>query len=285
MDEEDQIEVKDEKTTLESAITAADGVVTKDEKKETPPPAKDPKEVKDPVEETLTDDEALSEEEAKQALEFWKALKDPVKGTAVVEFLAKQAGFSKPPETKKEAETQADKITDIIKEEFGEDMAFLVPKLSAAIKRILKEEVETTVLSKTEDLRSHLERQEEQKIVDAGNVKQKAIAKEFFGADELPANVLTHMNKLMDEINPSPKMGMDKYIQTLFDLTVVQLKLKPKAQSERIDRNRTNAPSRLANERAAGASTETTNGSKKINLDSAIKLAMDDIEKEFASSD
>lgn len=80
--------------------------------------------------------------EEKQAIEFYKALKDPKQGPELISFLAKQAGLeikegAKPAEVKKD-------ILDALKEEAG-DYGFLIEKIGPGLKKMIDEAVSAQV--------------------------------------------------------------------------------------------------------------------------------------------
>lgn len=80
--------------------------------------------------------------EEKQAIEFYKALRDPKQGPELIKFLAQQAGLSVTAETKP-TEVKKD-ILEALKEEAG-DYGFLIEKIGPGLKKMIDEAVNTQV--------------------------------------------------------------------------------------------------------------------------------------------
>src|SRR5665213_606518 len=88
----------------------------------------------------------LTPEQQQYAKDLFLALNDPNSAKIVVEALAKQAGLI---ETKAEEKVVVKTITELLKENLGEDLSFLGDKLAPAIEATVKQ----LVAEQTKDIR------------------------------------------------------------------------------------------------------------------------------------
>lgn len=230
-------------------------------------------EKKTPVEES---DKTESIETA-QALELFRALKDPTKAGQIVDFLAQQAGYSKKEIAKADPKELKDDVLEIIKEEMGEEFSFLSPKLAKAIARVVDKKTE----EHQKDIREKLERQEQEKLNSQAQKAQERLAKEFFDADEIPDNVAKEMGKIMDRVTPSQDTSVSDYMTDVFYAAVSKLGLTKvdKAKQDRINKNKTDAASRLAAGRNPTGTPERDT-SKQLTRTEAIRLAIEQAQRE-----
>lgn len=275
---DDKVVEKVEKLTLTSAIDAA--VVTEDKKIEGADTTVDPDKKDDKVDDKKDDKSfGLSEDEQTQARQLFAALKDPDKAPIILEAIAKQGGYAKI-ETKKEAVEAKKDLKARLTEHLGEDLSVLAERLAPAIDSYIEEKLKE---SQT-DIRATLAKREEEKLAEVALTSQKRLAQDFFKKDEIPEDILSDMNKMMDRITPTKDMSVGDYIESIFYSVVGKRGLTKGgiATEDRIKKNRTDAPVRLA---SAGVATRPgdTNGrdnSTKMSLTAAIDKAVAELEKE-----
>lgn len=262
--------------TVNSAVTEA--IKTEEAKTETPKtetkPAEEKKEPEKKEEKPAED--GLSEAEKTQAEQLFKALKNPETQGSVIEFLAKQAGYQKI-ETKQEAKEVKDEVLETLKESLGEQFDFLADKLAPAINKI----VDKKLTENTKDIREKLNEGEEDKLRSAADIKQRELAKEYFDSDAIPDDILEDMEKMMDKISPTKDMTVQQYVETVFYAVAGKRKLTPttKTSKERTEKNKNDAASHLASSGAKQADAIPV-GSKKMNLNEAVKAAMEAVKLE-----
>jgi DNA-directed RNA polymerase beta subunit len=285
----------EDKTTIaqdrKEAIAAAVGAVEKDLGK-----VEDTKvetKVEDKKEETKKEDKPVEktkdELEAEQvytqkAIQLMKALDNPETAPTVVDYLARQLGYIKPPETKTEVKEVKNAIHEALRESLSDkdtalDMSFLADKLAPAIEKILK----TQLAESQKDIRESFERQEADKLKSQSASAIEKVSTDFFGAGEsLPPAVEKEMSSFMDKVAPSADMTVKEYIELAFHSAVGKLgltKVDPK-QKQRTSTNRTDAASRLASERSPAEENLKTDTSKPMSRKDAIKAAIEAVEKQ-----
>src|SRR5215467_15707811 len=149
------------------------------------------------------------DEEATQGKTLIQALKDPTKAPLVVDFLARQLGYTKG-ENKTQTEVKKD-IQEVIAEHLGEEFKFLAPKLTPAIKeavkQILDERGDTSA-----DLRERVNKAELRELESEAARTHVELAQEWFGSNDMPANVIQAMSQAMDDLPPTnPNMAAATY--------------------------------------------------------------------------
>jgi hypothetical protein len=267
-----EVKVPD-KQSLSASVEAA--AATHDTKEpEVKEPEKKESDKKAETKEEPKKDE-LSALEQEQATQLFRALKNPETAPRVIEIMAKEAGFEKIT-TKKEAAEVKDDVLDALKESLGTDFDFLADKLAPAIKKI----VDSKLAENTRDIRDRLSQEDENKLANAADKKQTTIAREYFDAEVLPDNILDEMSKMMDKVNPSKDMSVEEYVENIFYAVAGKLHLTPttKSSTEKANKNRSDAPSRLASsgtKQPVGVAV----GSKKMGLDEAVRSAVESMEE------
>jgi hypothetical protein len=98
-----------------------------------------PVETEQPPVETPEGEKAPADEDAQRAMQFWQALQNPETQPHVIEFLAKQAGYSLQKAQTEAApqETAPTSVGEILAQHLGEEYAFLAPKLGSALEQAL----------------------------------------------------------------------------------------------------------------------------------------------------
>lgn len=269
-----EVKVPD-KQSLSASVEAA--VATHDTKESE---TKEPKEpVKEPDKKVETKEEPKKDElsalEQEQATQLFRALKNPETAPRVIEIMAKEAGFEKIT-TKKEAAEVKDDVLDALKESLGTDFDFLADKLAPAIKKI----VDSKLAENTKDIRERLSQEDENKLANIADKKQTTIAREYFDAEVLPDNILDEMSKMMDKVNPSKDMSVEEYVENIFYAVAGKLHLTPttKSSTEKANKNRSDAPSRLASS-GTKQPVAMAISSKKMGLDEAVRSAVESMEE------
>lgn len=258
-----------------------------------PMPGQDLSEQVAPVKETETktevkestkeSEEAPLDLDAENGRTLIQALRDPERAAVVIDFLAKQAGYTKgelASATKTEVKEAGTDITKILEEELGDEFKFLAPKFGKALDRYLKNlQVDD---SRTATLEARIENAERREIEVEVSRAHTNLAQTYFGSDEMPENVVTEMSRAMDKFPATdPKQTPSDYYNDVFIYVVGKLGLQKKSatRSERIERNRADAPARNLSATNRGI-TAGPNGSRprKMGLRDAVELAVEQVE-------
>jgi hypothetical protein len=266
--------------TLETAIEQA--VV--EHKKELPKQDVSESEVKESVVEDTKEPEPEPEldEEVEQGRALVQALKDPTKAPLIIDYLARQAGYSKTEiETKKDVKEAARSVQAILEESLGEDFKFLAPKLAPAIEKVL--ETHRIDNSDTDNIKERLDRAELREIQNETTQTHVAISQEWFGSDDMPDNVVKAMGLAMDEFPPTdPNMAPARYYRRIFSLVAGELGLQKKTQStrDRAAANRKDETARTLSQNNRGVTPEGSGKTpRKMNLTESISLALEQVDK------
>ena len=231
----------------------------------------------------------LSELEVSQARELFKALKDPAKAPGIIEYIAKQAGFERRIEqvkTEKQADAVKDDLLETLKSELGDEFDFLTPRLGKALDKILTKKLE----EHGKDVRESIDRIEKEKVAVQVSSTYSELAKHHFGTDEIPQDIQTEMSSLMDKYKPGVNMSVKEYLTDMLNGAAARLGVDLKnakstqANKDRINKNRTDAPSRLASDRGAITETRVVGmpSNKTLDLAESIKQAEAEVAAKFA---
>lgn len=219
----------------------------------------------------------LSELEEEQARQLFAALKNPEQAPTVLDFLAKQGGYTKV-ETKADVKEAKKDIVGQLKEALGPDMDYLAEKLGPVIDKYLGEKLEEN----TKDIRQKVEATEEAKHREEATAAMGKLAKDNFNADEIPDNVAQEMNRLMDNFPPPNVKGKGvmptgEYLEYIYHMAAGKLGIQPtnKQQEDRRSRNRNDAPSRLASGASAKGVSPSGDAGKFTTLDAAVRAAVE----------
>lgn len=264
----------DAKAAVAAAVASldADGKTIPPEKKE--PAAAAPKETKEEKPEPTEEEKEADKLELANARQLYNALKDPNTRDNVIEFIAKQGGYTrgeKAPETKAEIKEAKDEIKAALEEALGDEFSFFTEKLGPALDKIITKKLQDGMA----DTRAALAEQEQEKMTARSERALAKLSTEFFQEEELPANVKTGMKAYMDKVLPTEDMDMKDYIEMAFYSTIGRLGITRKdAKTEKkVEKLRTDAPARLALERSPGSATADT--SKIMSRRAAILAAME----------
>lgn len=267
-----------ENSTISQAINAAE---TEVEKLETDSSSTKQKEK---VEEKKEPEEKEKKPtDSEKAQQLWDALKDPERSGKVIEFLAKEAGILKEPETKKEVVEQKDEILELLKAELGDEfdvMSEYTKRLSKGIEKVLNKKLEES----TREVKQSLEKTEVDKLTKEADAASKELADKYFDKDELPSNIQKDMEQLMTRYHPSPGQSVKDYLNELFQVVTSRnnIKLTSKEDRKKTEKNHSDVSSRLNSGKGAsgrGSPDNTEANSKIMSLSDAIKAAEETVEK------
>lgn len=214
-------------------------------------------------------DDELSDEELAHAKNLFLLLKNPASSKQVVEILAKQAGLVGD-ETKQEQKEVAKTLTDLLKEELGEEYAFMADKLAPAIEKAVKVKVD----EHTKEIRERFEADSTAKVEAEVNTGLENLAKDHDDAEDFYEDIY----KLMDTHPPDAKATAREYFEDLYWIAKGRKSsesVKAKIQ-DKVAKNRADASSRLA----SGGKGTTVKGEtmpSKMSLDESIRAAMESI--------
>ena len=218
--------------------------------------------------------------EKAQALELWNSLKDPERAPAIVEFIAKQAGYTKAElkaaeKSVEQTEIVKNDIQDILRESLGADLTEVADRLAVAIGKILDKKLPEA----TADLRAKEIARESAIHEQAAENETKSISEEYFLGKGIPADVEEAMTKLMDEMPPSATISADKYVRKIFNSVAGERGLTKQSQTQQQtrDKNKSDAVSRLASSKTATGQIPdkgTLGAGGKKSLDQIVEDAM-----------
>lgn len=223
-----------------------------------------------------------SDPEVEQGLMLVRALKDPQQAVVVIDYLAKQAGYTKSEIKKTPTNEVKEDLTAILKEELGDEFAFLATRIGKGLDRYLKDNIKVDD-SRTQSLEARIEIAEKREIESEISKTHSSLAQEFFGADDMPENVIQEMNRAMDKFPASdPNQAPAEYYKDIFTFVSGKLNLQKRSggRADRVTQNRADAPARNLSATNRGITAEP-NGSKarKMGLKDAVQLAMEQVEE------
>lgn len=272
--------VKEVPLTAKSAVAAAVASLepAADDKKEPDAKEEPKKETKAAPTKEEEDEEKL---EVANARQLYNALKDPNTRDNVIEFIAKQGGYTRgaaAPETKAEIKEAKDEIKAALEEALGAEFSFLTEKLGPALDKIITKKLQDGLT----ETKAALAEQEQEKLTAKSERTLTKLSTDFFQEEELPANVKAGMKTYMDKVQPTEDMDIKDYIEMAFYSTIGRLGITRKdAKTEaKVTKNRTDAAARLASDRGPGSVTADT--TKIISRKDAIRAAMESIEAKEA---
>jgi hypothetical protein len=214
-----------------------------------------------------------------------QALRDPEKAPLIIDFLARNAGYTKGTiETKQDVREAAADINSILEKNLGEEFKFLAPKLGPAIKETLEAMLKSGQYNNDNtDLRARLEKQELKEIQNETLKAHVAISQEWFGSDDMPQNIIQEMSKAMDEFPPTdPNMAPERYYRKIFSLVAGEqgLTKKGRASVDKISRNQGDRVARdLASQNRGVTPNMDGSNPRKLSLKDAVSLAMEQVEQ------
>jgi len=282
MDEQQQPEVKETpKSIVEKTMESLNPDGTPKEMKPDDKKVDDKKDKKPSDDDKKTDD--LSDDDKELAFTLLRQLKNPETAPQVIEWFAKQGGFTKAEEkkldsaiddlkdgTKQEKKEAVDDITALFTEQFGEEFA---AKLAPAIKKAIEKGVE----ERTKDIKQTFQERELRETTNQANTVLDEIGNKFYEKDGIPSEIRGEMNRLMDVYSPSKDQTLEDYLNDIHALAAAKKggSLKPvdKTRQERIDKSKSDVPGRLNNGRSPAPSKENADLPPAKNLQEAVARA------------
>lgn len=227
------------------------------------------------------EEEPEVDEEAIQGKSLVQALKDPARAGQVIDFLARQAGYTKSDiTTKQDVKTVKEDITAILEEELGPDLKFIAPQLGKALDKVLsKIQVQNTSGPELENVSSRLNQIESERIQNEVASTHVELSQAYFGADDVPDNVAKALSQAMDTFKPPEDMSPRKYYQEIFNLVAGKLGLQKKSsRGGLVQKNQQSEPARnLTTLNRGRVPTADGQNAKKMTLNKAIELAVSQV--------
>jgi hypothetical protein len=226
------------------------------------------------------DPDGLTSEQIQQSRQLYLALKDPEKAPVLLRFFAEQAGYEKKIDSKEDTKEVKDEILTALEEHLGEEFSFLSGKLSKALDKIIKSKFD----EHSKEIKQTLEQQAYEKLSNESVHAYTDLSKTYFGKEELPDNVSKKMSTLMDRYKPGQGVSVKDYLNDIFHMAASQLdiNLKTAKNSDRINKSRGDAISRLASSGGSESSVSDhskTNNNKPASIADAIRLAKEQLEE------
>ena len=230
------------------------------------------------------DDLGLTKQQQLEARQLFAALQDPNKSKVVIDFLAQNAGYSKPPETKAEVKEVAKGMVDELKEALGPELAYLAEKMGPVFEKHLKTQTEESI----KPLRAKQEENDLAALRTEGDRVQELLATKYFGSKELPDNVVKKASEVMNTYNATPGQSMEDYLENVLFIASGKLGIQLKAgtsqqqqSTNRAARSQVNAPANLANRAQPGLGERSGHPSRQqaLPLEDAVHLAMKQAEE------
>lgn len=255
---------------IEKAVETHEGDKPTDEKVEE-------SKVEDKEDTEDEEDHREEDEEVANGRILYRALKDPAKAGAVIDFLATQAGYTKATvATKTDVKEAREDITAILERNLGDEFKFLAPKLAPAI----KESLENLLDEHNNDIRTRLDNQELKEIQSETARTHTELAQEWFGSELMPDKVVKAMSAAMDEFPPTdPKMTPERYYKRIFTMVVGELGLTKtgSSRSDKISKNQRDDVARNLASQNRGVTPSTSGNVKKMSLNDAVSAAVKEI--------
>ena len=234
-------------------------------------PSGDKKEEKPPTstEEKSDAEKELTPAEQKYANDLFRSLNDPASAKVIVKALAEQAGLI---ETKQEEKIVVKTITELLKEQLGEDLAFLGDKLGPAIEAVVKQQV----AEQTKDIRqTQLSAQEQALNTKIDNAITK-LDTEHTDFKDHKADIL----KLMDTHLPSKDQDVNEYFLDLYHIAKGRSGKVTSIDTKIVEKTRNNVAERLSSSAKVITPSQTAEIPKPMDLSSAIAAAKAEMQKD-----
>lgn len=248
------------KTSTETTDPKTEPVVeTKDETTEEPV-----------IEEPVKNQDA-SPEEIQEALNFARAMKDPALAPAMIEYLATRSGFTKA-EIVKATPTEQKEIVKEIKSILPPGFEYLEEALLPAIKRMIKEGVDEG----TKELRGTVEQDNIKRLEKVVIDTTTEFGKLHYEGKEVPANVITEVNRLSNIYTPQPGVDPKDHVMNL--LIIARGRVDPNNTSSTKPGVQKLTPKASVKNVLSSQKTATTDGSgndkPKLSLEDSIQEAL-----------
>lgn len=248
----------------------------------------------EPVSEEVAQSEepkVVEDQDAEQGRTLVQALRDPTKAPFIIDWLARQNGYSKETiETKRDVKEAKSELTGILEAELGEELKFIAPKLGAALDKYLEKALSAAPRNEEiENLRGRVEMQERSKIESEISDTHTAISQEYFGSNDMPENVGKSLSAAMDQFPPSDSnMSASTYYRKIFNFVVGELGLTKKnpaqvRQGDKVQKAKDDSVARNLSATNRGVTPSAEGNPKKFTLNDAISKAMADLSESNGS--
>jgi hypothetical protein len=255
-----------EKAIESSTVTDEKVDEKKDDKKEDSSKKEEEEEKEDESSGEGEEDE-FTEEHLERAKQLYKALSNPATAKQVVEIMARNAGLIQGEQTEKKV---VKTITDVIKDELGEDYKFLGAKLS----KLIPDVVERIIEEKTQDIREKQILREKEDVSKEFTAAFETLSNEFEDFNDLHDT----MNKLMDVIPVNKKLTATQYFRNLYYVAKGQKGASKKStiqvDKDRLKKSKENVAARLATEGEVKDTASSGKSGQSMGLRESIEDAM-----------
>lgn len=251
----------------------------KEPKKETPKEPAAPAEGADEL-----DEYGLTKKEQLEARQLLAGLKDPSKAPVIIDVLTQGMGYTRA-ETKKEAVAQAKAITEELAEALGPELKYVADKMGPIIEKHIKSQVDQVKLESSNRITAI----ELEKHQNAAAKDYAELNKEYFGEGEIPDNLAKEMSKIMETHKADGSQTAKDYMKDVMFMAAGRIGVEVKKQgkpntpkvnlTERTERNRNDAPSRLASDgsKQPKAGEVAIHPTRQMSLKDSISKAMQDV--------
>lgn len=156
----------------------------------------------------------ISDDERNQGINLAKALKDPVLGPALIDYLATQQGYTKGELKKAVQSGETASIVDDLADALPPGFEYLGEKLLPAIKKLVATQVE----SQTKDIRESASAAQIKHLEGVITDAQNDFSKQFYDGKELPVALMTEVNRLSNIYTPSPGADPKDHVLNLLHM-------------------------------------------------------------------
>lgn len=156
----------------------------------------------------------ISDDERNQGINLAKALKDPVLGPALIDYLATQQGYTKGEIKKAVQSGNTESIVDDLSDALPPGFEYLGEKLLPAIKKL----VETQVEAKTKDIRESASAANIKHLEGVITDAQNDFSKQFYDGKELPESLMKEVNRLSNIYTPQPGADPKDHVLNLLHM-------------------------------------------------------------------
>jgi len=255
-------EIADEKTK-KAIDDLAEGKETKEEKKEEETEAEE------------GDEGDLEEEDLIKAKDLYKVLQDPNAAPHVIRAMATAAGIKLGDvETKQDVKVATKSISELIKEEMGDEYKFLGDKLGKVIEKVLT----TYVTAETDKVKNEIATDRAEKQRESLGIILDEVFSNYTNIDD---KFQKKVYELVKEIPPKAGSDPKQYFTRMVNLASNELgiTLTKDGQDKEVrrERNRNDAQNRLRSKDMADEKTSTVK-SKDMSLAEAINKGIEDAE-------
>lgn len=241
--------------------------------------AKEEDEEEESGEESPESDPSAFDLDAVQGKQLIQGLRDPAQRALIVDFLAKQAGYTKRELKAAEPEDVKADVVKMLEEELGPEFKFLAPKIGNGLKRYL-DSIKPANNPDLEDIKTTKERLDAiERVTIQREIESthSALAKEYFNSTDMPDKVIKKMTQAMKLFPPSDSsIKPDTYYRKIFGMVAHEMGISKKSASASKDSNRGPASQMGASNRGVTPKTGVASNGK-MSLTQAIEAAINEV--------